>query len=120
MIRIFTSKTQKFGEKGEDEAVTFLKKNGYKIIERNVANVRGEIDIVAQKDKTTYFFEVKTGREGSAVSPAENLHPAKLKKFLYSAELYRLSHRIDGYRVQGIIVLQKADGTYAMEILDIF
>ncbi len=120
MIQIFTSKTQQFGEKGEDKAVSFLKKSGYKIVERNVANARGEIDIIAQKDKTTYFFEVKAGREGSAISPAENLHPAKLKKFLYSVEFYRLSHTITDYRVQGIIVLQKTDGTYTVEILDIF
>lgn len=49
------------GKTGEDEAVNFLKKKGYKILERNWRLERfGEIDIIA-KDKSVFcFIEVKT------------------------------------------------------------
>ncbi|MDD5164906.1 MAG: YraN family protein, partial [Patescibacteria group bacterium] len=56
-------KTQKqlLGNLGEDLAVEFLEKQGYKIIERNLKTGRvGEIDIIARKDGELIFIEVKT------------------------------------------------------------
>ena len=120
MIKIFGSKPQKQGEKGEEIAVNFLKKNGFKVIERNVPNKYGEIDIVAIKDKIYYFFEVKTGVVGSGINPAENLTGSKIRKFLVSVEHYELIHNIRDYRVQGILVLQKPDGTYVVETIGLF
>lgn len=119
MIKIFTSQTQSFGEKGEEEAVRFLKKGGFAIVERNVANKYGEIDIVAKKDGVHYFFEVKAGKHGSAVHPLENFHEAKLRKVRVSVEHYCLIHRIVNYQVQGIIVLFEGDGAPRVEIVDL-
>lgn len=47
------------GNKGEDKAANYLKKQGYKIIERNYNLPCGEVDIIAQKGKTLVFVEVK-------------------------------------------------------------
>ena len=47
------------GNKAEDKASNYLKKQGYKILERNYNLPCGEIDIIAQKDKTLVFVEVK-------------------------------------------------------------
>lgn len=49
---------------GEEVAVDFLKKNGYRILERNWRSGRfGEIDIIAQeKNGLIVFVEVKTRR----------------------------------------------------------
>lgn len=41
---------QEFGKEGEDVAAQYLKEKGYKILDRNFACKRGEIDIVAFKD----------------------------------------------------------------------
>lgn len=41
-------------------AQTVLKKNGYKILERNFTSPLGEIDIVAKDGKTLVFVEVKS------------------------------------------------------------
>lgn len=120
MIRQFTSKTQKMGERGEDAAAAFLMKHGFRVIERNVANKFGEIDIVAQKDKIVCFFEVKTGKQGSAINPAENLHPRKMRKFLRSVEYYCLVNRIAEYRVQGMVVLEGREGKHEIEIMELF
>ena len=119
MIRVFTSKTQALGEQGEDAAVTWLKKQGYTIMERNVANKFGEIDIVAKKKGIMYFFEVKAGRAGSYFNPAENLTHAKLRKFLISVEHYALVQRITDYRVQGIIVLLGQTRESTVELIDL-
>jgi len=108
-MKQFTSKTQAIGKKGEDAAAAFLVKQGYSIVERNVANARGEIDIIAKKKGVYYFCEVKAGMEGSWFNPAENLTKAKLKKFLTSVEHYCYTHAISNYRVLGVIVLLPRD-----------
>jgi len=51
---------QKIGEIGEDLAAKYLKRKGYKIIQRNYREKWGEIDIIAQKKNDLVFVEVKT------------------------------------------------------------
>lgn len=122
MIRLFTSPTQKTGESGEKAAVSFLKKQGFSIVEQNVANKFGEIDIVAKKGSLRHFFEVKAGKEGGFINPAENLTPLKLRKFLISCEHYALVHQLRDYKVQAIIVLFPRDPKQEtnVEIIDLF
>lgn len=120
MIRVFTSKTQVVGEKGEDAAVAWLRSQGFTIVERNVANTHGEIDIVAKKGREMYFFEVKTGRSGALIGPAENLTQSKIRKFLISAEHYALMHQIREYRVEAIIVTIVPGGGVEVARLPLF
>lgn len=110
-MKLFTSKTQKTGEIGEDLAAAFLVKQGFSVIERNIANKFGEIDIVAKKGKKYYFIEVKTDRGGS-IRAAENLHHTKLAKFYKSAEYYCLTHRAVGedYAISAILVSLGREG----------
>lgn len=51
---------QKIGKIGEDCACDYLRKEGYKILERNYLKKWGELDIVAQKGKKIHFVEVKS------------------------------------------------------------
>lgn len=60
MPKVFTSKTQKTGEIGENIAVKFLVKHGYSVIDRNYTKKWGEIDIIAEKQGKLYFIEVKS------------------------------------------------------------
>lgn len=89
-------KTQKrkTGDLGEDLAVKFLEKKGYKIIERNYWRPWGEIDIITEKNKNLHFIEVKSRvrYENTNVrydvqknfeeddSPESNVTPDKQKK----------------------------------------
>lgn len=52
--------TKDIGDIGEKAAAKYLKKEGYKIIERNIHISHNEIDIVAQDDEFIVFAEVKT------------------------------------------------------------
>ena len=57
------------GERGEDAAVHFLKKQGLIIVERNVRSRLGEIDLVARDGQTLVFVEVKCLREPDGDPP---------------------------------------------------
>jgi Holliday junction resolvase-like predicted endonuclease len=75
---------------------------------------------MAKKGKVWHFFEVKAGKAGSWFNPAENLTPAKLKKFLLTVEHYAASRRIGEYRVEGIVITLDQDGEVKnREILDL-
>jgi len=89
------SEKRKTGDLGEGIAAKYLKKNGYKIIERNYRKNWGEIDIVAQKDDCLIFVEVKTreraaNRLASSHFPEENVNWQKQEKLIRTAETYLL------------------------------
>ena len=68
------------GESGELIAVKFLKKNGYKIIERNYRCKLGEIDIIAQDNRVLAFIEVKARRTDDFGGPKWAVTPRKQRK----------------------------------------
>jgi len=74
------NKSQKFGERGENLAVWYLKQNGYKIIEQNYRSRMGEIDIIAKDGKTIVFVEVKSRRSIRYGSPKWAVTPKKQRK----------------------------------------
>jgi putative endonuclease len=51
---------KELGRKGEEKAIRFLKKRGYRIIEKNYVCKMGEMDIIAREKDTLAFIEVKT------------------------------------------------------------
>jgi putative endonuclease len=51
---------RELGKKGEEVALRFLKKKGYRIIEKNYVCKMGEMDIIAKDKDTLAFIEVKT------------------------------------------------------------
>lgn len=55
------------GSRGEKAAARFLKKQGYKILARNLKNAQGEIDLIAQgpDQRTIIIVEVKSRLPGS-------------------------------------------------------
>ncbi|WBT07926.1 YraN family protein [Corynebacterium sp. SCR221107] len=76
---------QQLGGLGEDHAAAYLKSNGYRILERNVAFKEGEIDIIAQSgDGEICFVEVKT-RRGKAFGVEESVSTRKLRRLRLAA-----------------------------------
>jgi len=68
------------GKQGEEIAINFLKKHGYKIIEKNYRSHLGEIDIVAFHKGTTVFIEVKTRDDGNFGLPQEAVNERKQQR----------------------------------------
>lgn len=87
--------TRKTGDRGELIAIDYLQRHDYEIIGTNVSASRGgEIDIIADKDGLTIFFEVKYRRGDSHGSAIESFTPAKRHKFLFAVRWYCMTHRI--------------------------
>ena len=51
---------KELGRRGEQLALRYLKKNGYRLIQTNYVCKLGEMDIIAQERDTLAFIEVKT------------------------------------------------------------
>ena len=68
-MKLGTQKKE-LGKKGEDLALRYLKKNGYRIFERNYVCKLGEVDIIAKEKDTLAFIEVKT-RTSTAFGPPQ-------------------------------------------------
>lgn len=78
------------GDYGEGLACNYLKKVGYKIVERNYRIKGGEIDIVAKDRGVLVFVEVKTRYSHDFGSPLESMTPWKVKALLRTAQFYVL------------------------------
>jgi len=80
---------KEIGKLGENIAVKYLKKKGYKILARNfekrIDSLKfGEIDIIAQKDETIVFCEIKT----KGFFPEQKINFKKIKRIARTAEIW--------------------------------
>jgi putative endonuclease len=81
-------KRKDVGAIGEKLAVDYLKKHGYKIIERNFRCREGEIDIIARKGECLVFVEVRTKRNTAFGTPEESVNLSKREKLISLANAY--------------------------------
>lgn len=81
-------KRKEVGALGEKLAVDFLKKRGYKIVQRNFRCREGEIDIIAKQGECLVFVEVRTKRGSDYGVPEESITPFKKDKLASLAQIY--------------------------------
>lgn len=87
------------GRAGERVAAKHLKKQGHRILSRNVRNRHGELDlIVLAPDDALVAVEVKAGAVNPAFPPELHVTPAKQRKIIaITAQLAR-RHRLTDRR----------------------
>jgi putative endonuclease len=83
------------GTLGEDAAVEYLGKKGYRILERNYRFERGEIDIIAEEREVLVFVEVKARRSQAFGEPHEAVTARKQNQIRKVAEGYLFLHEIN-------------------------
>jgi putative endonuclease len=76
------------GAWGEDLALRYLIKHGYRLVERNYRTRRGEIDLILRKEGTLVFVEVKLRRGTGFGDPLEAVTLRKQATLRYLAERY--------------------------------
>lgn len=84
---------QAIGKKGEDLAADYLRKQGYRIIERNFRIRGGEIDIVATDNGILAYIEVKTRSNHAYGLPEESVGFHKLRFLERASKFYRARRR---------------------------
>jgi putative endonuclease len=102
---------QIYGAKGEDLAVSFLRKKGYKILERNYRIRGGEIDIIALDGDTLAFVEVKARSSEEFGSALEAITYWKLKALIRAAQVYKSKHKNlpEALRIDAVAILFDKD-----------
>lgn len=76
------------GNIGEDYAVKLLKKQKYKIVERNFTIRGGEIDIIAKDKDYLVFVEVKLRKSDAFGRPSEYVNYFKTEHLKKAAAIY--------------------------------
>ena len=122
---MFKTKKDK-GKKGEDIAADFLKRKGYKILERNYfPRVRGplvgEIDIIAKDQKEVVFVEVKASFKKEVIPPEERVNIKKLKKIWHTARLYLLEKKLPSvnWRIDVIAIEKEGEKIYLRHVKNV-
>jgi putative endonuclease len=87
------------GRRGEEWAVTFLERAGYRMVGANFAlpigrnrrgvNIKAEIDLVAYDGPTLCFIEVKTRASNWFAEPEANVDLRKQRQIARAARAYR-------------------------------
>ena len=109
------------GALGENVAAEYLKRHGFSIRDRNYVKKTGELDIIAEKEDTLHFVEVKTiltdrfpdeNNPDDEYDPSLNLHETKIRKVARTGEWYVLEKNWEGeWQVDGCLVwLRRRDG----------
>lgn len=76
------------GDFYEGVAARYLISRGVIILDRNVYNRGGEIDIIGTDGATLVFFEVRYRRAGSLVGAAESITWRKQQRLIQAARFY--------------------------------
>ena len=90
------------GDAAEQEAERFLRKHGFRIVDRNVTYPQGEVDLVAVEKNSgaLCFVEVRSrtladGKEPQ-VTPEETVTPAKRRRVVSAARKFLSQRRAAG------------------------
>ena len=107
------------GRHGERVAARYLKRHGYRILEKNYRAGHHEIDLIAQEKATGLyvFVEVKTRTEGGLGRPMEAVNRQKQRFLRLAAEQWIREHNLfeHGARFDVIEVLTPSDAVNHVE-----
>lgn len=114
LTEVFSSKSlskKEIGDKGEELAVRHLKKQGYRILERNFSVPKtGEIDIVATDGEYLCFVEVRLRSRRDFGTPAQTVTPAKQRRIIRTAMCYITERRLENSYIRFDVAEVSGDG----------
>jgi len=97
--------TKAKGNIAEERGCDYLRSHGCRIIDRNVYNRFGEIDIIALKDNVLRFVEVKSAQ--TYEQAVNNITPSKLQKLNRTIQTYLQKKKFSlDYCIDALIVTE--------------
>lgn len=93
------------GRRAEEVAAQFVEQKGCRILDRNWRTRYCEIDLVAQREQTVYFCEVKYRASRAQGTGLDYITPKKLARMRFAAELWvQTNNWQGGYELRAIEV----------------
>ena len=80
------------GQRAEDQACRYLRRQGLTLIQRNYRCRLGELDMVMQHGQELVFVEVRYRQHSGYGRPEESITPAKQRKLWRAASVYLLEN----------------------------
>ncbi len=111
------TKEKELGRKGEELAFRFLRKKGYRIIEKNYVCKLGEMDIIAKEKDTLIFIEVKTRTSALFGPPQLAVNFAKQRQLSKVALNYLKEKRLEDVKARFDVVAILLDQKEGIEII---
>ena len=111
------------GDEGEAQAEAYLRRQGFRILGRNVRSPLGELDLIADQAGTLVFVEVKRRRSGAYGGAIEAVDARKRAKLIQLASHYLAQHRLHDRACRFDVVLIQDDagtGTAVQHIANAF
>jgi putative endonuclease len=97
---------QLLGKEGEKVAERYLRKKGYRVVERNYRCPAGEVDLIVLDRRVIVFVEVKTRTDHRFGTPLEAVESRKQRKMIQAAQFFisqkKLHQRDARFDVVGI------------------
>ena len=106
------------GKQGEEQAVDFLQKNGYDILETNWIFQKAEIDIIAIKEETLAIIEVKTRSSIDFGLPQDFVKPKKIQLLVKAVNEYVNQNQLDVSVRFDIIAIHKNANNFNIDHLE--
>lgn len=104
-------KRKKLGKRGEELALSFLKRQGYRFVDKNFSCSFGEIDLVVKNKNTLVFVEVKNRISQRFGSPETAVTSRKLRSIVKTAQIFvKLNPKLPKKHRIDIIAIVTAQG----------
>ncbi|MGH7813881.1 MAG: YraN family protein [Candidatus Binataceae bacterium] len=104
------SRPVSLGQRGERAAERYLKRQGYRIVERNFRAAGAEIDLIAMDGDTIAFVEVKTRTSDYAGSAEDAVDGRKAERMRRAARVFEAQNRAGECAMRFDVVAIRADG----------
>lgn len=102
------------GDEGEGQAEAYLRRQGFRILGRNVRSALGELDLIADDGGVLVFVEVKRRRSGAYGGAIEAVDARKRAKLIQLAAHYLAQHRLHDHACRfDVVLIQDDAGTAA-------
>jgi len=113
---------QAFGELGERIAERWLRRTGWRVVQRRFRSGHRDIDLVVEREGTIVFVEVKSRKGDRFGHPVEAVNWRKQKELTKSAQVWidRHGRAHESYRFDVVGVLMTGDRVRVRHVEDAF
>ena len=114
--------TQEFGELGERIAERWLRRHGWRVVQRRFRTGHRDIDLVVEQGDLVVFVEVKARRGAEFGDPVEAVNWSKQQQLVRSASVWidRHGRASESYRFDVVGVLVEGERVRVRHVANAF